>query len=216
MSEKMVTVVGGAYFGPIAALFAELDRFRNRSYSNVQASQNENGLAVSVCILAAACLESYVMRVRYLHDPNDLGFPKHGTSAKYLVSLYTDFDLSDECVEIALLRDALLHNHIWEIDYDYGDQGLVQRAIDKKSRGDGKYKGRIGEKRQRTPVLGLNVNPVLVGRPDAKEVLCAVWRILTFLEKKDHNQCAVIHVPVKFRDEILPLVEHMEQLCGNT
>ena len=215
MNDSMVTIIGSSYFEPIALLFAQLDEHTVPTNSGVQTSPRENGHAVSVCILAVACLESFVMRARYINNPGD---PKLDKSVpKFLSSLYSDFPYEVELTELYILRDLLVHNHLWEIEYSWNEEpGLIQRSIDKRTNGDKKYQHHIGQKKQKTNKLGIHVNPVLVGRDDAKTVLCVVWKTLRFLQEKNQNQCGVSHWPVRYKGKGEVLSELMERLCGNT
>lgn len=134
--DSLVTILGSSYFEPIAELFAKIESSGVRRERLAQVGMRENGYSVSVCILAVACLESYVMRARYLNSPEDLGGGRTPVS-KYLAHLYPDFPYVVESEELYILRDSLIHNHLWEMGYSWDDDpGLVQDSVEKKSPGD--------------------------------------------------------------------------------
>lgn len=202
MGDKLVTIVGGSYFEPIAHLYAELADQHSDARGAIQAGPRENGFAAAVCILSVACLESYAMRAWYLHNPQS-SVPRDLRIVDFLPALYVDFPFAAELTELYVQRDVIIHNHLWEIAYAYDDKAkMVKRGVMKLSAGDKKYQRCATRGREVTPRLRLSLNPVLVGRGDAKRVVTAVWRILQFLELKDHNQCGVSHVPIKYNGAV--------------
>lgn len=70
----------------------------------------------------------------------------------------------------------------------------------------------VGPVGQVTRKLGLNVNPIRVDLDDARTVLRTAWKVLRFLEEKDHNQCAVSHLPIQYKGEIYQMGDLMEKL----
>lgn len=201
MSDRIVTIIGSWYFEPIAQLYAEMENSCSDHATAIRANARENGYAASICLLTVACLESYAMRAWYLHNP-DARDASGQQVVKFLPALYDDFPYSEELKELYVLRDSLMHNHIWEIEYDAPQNGAATiQSIDKKSTGDVKYKNAVDPELRKTKRLHLNVNPIRVGRWDATRAIVAVWSILEFLEGKDHNQCGVSHLHVKYKGD---------------
>jgi hypothetical protein len=63
--EKLVTVLGSAYFQPIADLVESLIRRRRTRPTRVQSTHDESGYAAAGVLLLVAMFESYVSRVRF-------------------------------------------------------------------------------------------------------------------------------------------------------
>ncbi len=194
MNDSLVTIVGSSYFEPISLLLERLEKYDKRISNEVQAGYYVNGFASAICILAVVCLESYVMRVRYMNkatqeEINEVSVPV------YLRRLYQDFPYEDELFEIHILRDVLAHNHLWEVSYSWDDdQAMILRSVNKWSRGDNKYQRYVDAETNLTKKLRLNVSPIKVGTSDVISVLQAMWKILIFLEGKNRDQCYVSHL----------------------
>ena len=113
------------------------------------------------------------------------------------------------------MRDAIFHNHLWEIEYSFGgspDMVLIS-AVKDPAFGDFKYTDRVNPKNRRTKALGLSVVPTRVDRRDVHKVFKTVWKTLMFLEKKDINQCYVSIMRVGFRGKLIlfsELLAHLE------
>jgi hypothetical protein len=203
MNDSLVTIVGSSYFEPISVLLEKLEKHDKGTPNEVQAGYYVNGYAASICILAVVCLESYVMRVRYINKASQIEIDKVSVP-KYLKKLYQDFPYEDELFEVHILRDALAHNHLWEVSYSWDDEiDMMLHAVNKWSSGDKKYAQYVDENTNLTKKLGLNVSPIKVGRADAISVLQNVWKILIFLESKNRNQCYVSHLHVAQKGELM-------------
>jgi hypothetical protein len=202
MNDSLVTIVGSSYFEPISVLLEKLEKYDRGSSNEVQAGYYVNGFASSICILAVVCLESYVMRVRYINKATQKEI--NGVSVPaYLKRLYQDFPFEDDLFEIHILRDVLAHNHLWEVSYSWDDEkAMILRSVNKWSSGDNKYQRYVDTKTNLTKKLRLNVSPIKVGRSDAISVLQTMWKILIFLEGKNRNQCYVSHLRAVHKGEL--------------
>ncbi len=201
---SLVTIVGSAYFEPISVLLEKLEKYDKGNSNQVQSGYYVNGFASAICILAVVCLESYVMRVRYINKATQNEIDKTSVPV-YLKKLYQDFPFEDELFEIHILRDALAHNHLWEISYSYSwddERAMTPYSISKRSSGDTKYKNHVDETTSLTKKLRLNVNPIRINRDDAISVLQTMWKILIFLEGKNRNQCYVSHLPFSYKGKL--------------
>lgn len=67
MNDNLVTIVGSSYFQPISLLLEGLEKDDKGSSNEILAGYRVNGFASAIVILAVVCLESYVMRVRYIN-----------------------------------------------------------------------------------------------------------------------------------------------------
>lgn len=200
MENRIVTIIGEAYFEPISLLLEQLEKYDNSHSDPIQSGYYENGLSSSICILSVICLESYVMRVRYINGPSENNINQTSVPV-YLKELYSDFPFKEELNEIHIVRDLLAHNHLWEISYSQNEKGKENITSCKHSKGDKKYKEHVNDSSNSTKKLGLNVNPLKIGASDAKTVIQTVWKILLFLEGKNKNQCSVSDSSVGYKGE---------------
>ena len=197
MQDEIVTIVGSAYLHPISVLIEELTKNDKGNLNTNQASPLENGFASSICVLSVVLLESYVMRVKYANGASKKDINRTPTHI-YLKKLYSDFPFEQELKEIHIVRDILVHNHLWEVKFQWDDAlGIVDIASNKRSDGDSKYKECVDASTGLTSKLRLNTSPIKIGASDAKEIIQTVWRILLFLEGKNTGQCYVSHLLTK-------------------
>lgn len=201
MVNDLVTIIGDSYFEPICTLLERLEGFNEHEKSEVQSGFFVNGFSVSICLLAVACLESYVMRVRYVNKASQKDIDKVPI-VKYLPKLYKDFPYIDDLNEIYILRDIIMHNHLWEIGFTWNDNGMELTGANKKSSGDRKYSTNVDMNKRKTTKLGLTVNPIKVGKSEVFKVLQTMWKILIFLEKKDRNQCYVSSAHYRYKGKM--------------
>lgn len=207
MKDSLVTIIGSSYFEPISVLLEKLNKYDKGSSNEVQAGYFVNGFASSICLLAVVCLESYVMRVRYINKASQKEVDKVSVPV-YLKALYQDFPFENELFEIHILRDTLAHNHLWEISYSWdNEKDMVLHTVNKSSSGDKKYKRYVDTKTNVTKNLGLNINPIKVGSTDVNSVLQTVWKVLIFLENKNRNQCYVSRLHVKHKGKSMKFGE---------
>lgn len=115
--EEYVSIVGSSYLFPITIISESLFHDIPFSQNEVQASSVENGYSTSLCILVTAWFESYTMRVRYLNNTSTHVSEKH--CVRFLKELYPDFPFYDELMEVFVLRDTLIHNHLWMINFSW-------------------------------------------------------------------------------------------------
>jgi hypothetical protein len=199
--DKLVTIIGSAYFEPISILLERLEKYDQDNASEVQSGHFVNGFSSSICLLAVVCLESYVMRVRYINNASGADLNKRSVPA-YLLNVYQDFPYENEIYEIFILRDIIAHNHLWEVSFSWDeDINMALDSIVKLSFGDTKYKQHVDVSNNKTRKLGLNINPIRIDATDSKKVLQAMWRILIFLEGKNRSQCYVSHLYVKHKGQ---------------
>lgn len=197
--EKIVTIIGSSYFQPMADL---LDRWlaRRRPRPNAaQAGYYENGYAASFIVLLVAVLESYVARIRLRRKA---ALPSDPASIpNLLLHVFHDLPNHDELLEVFVVRNAIIHNHLWEIDFSPGKSSpmVVRQAT--RDLADGKtssYKKCVIERLRRTKKLRLTVNPIRVDRKDAAKVFRVIWDSLLFIESKDLDLCSVSKLGVRY------------------
>lgn len=146
-----------------------------------------------------AIFESYVVRVRYLNKgavPNKLR-----SAIDVLFHVYPSLRNKKALADVYVLRDAVFHNHLWEIEFSWGGSPamVMHGAAKHPAFGDKKYAARVNPRTRRTKALGLSVVPTRLNRTDAKKVFETLWKTLLYLESKNRNQCYVSHIHVRYR-----------------
>lgn len=212
--DQLVTIIGSAYFHPIADLLDKLISVPKQDSNDVKGSNREIGYSVSLILLLVVLLESYTMRARYINRKN---IPiKRISVPQYLGKLHSDFDMIDEVAEVFVVRDAIVHNHLWEIEYTWEDESIIKllKAEKEQSSGDSKYNDHVDVAGRKTKKLGLNVVPVKIGNRDVYEVFQTVWKTLLFLENKDRNQCYVSHLHVRYRGKTMNFGQLLKELSA--
>jgi hypothetical protein len=199
--DDLVSILGSSYFQPIADLIDRWLALRRPRSNAVQSAYFEHGFAASVVLLLVAMFESYVVRVRYIQRA---GVPTGLRNAlDVLTHLYPRLRHRKALVDVYVLRDAIFHNHLWEIEYSWGGSPsmMLHAAVKHPAFGDKKYSARVNPNTRRTKALGLSIVPTRVDRRDAKRVFQTVWKTLLFLESKNRNQCYVSHIHIRFRGQ---------------
>ncbi len=216
--EQIVSILGSAYFHPLAALTERLLELPppDPSGRDGKVPSQENGYAAAICVLAAVCLESWVMRLRYF-------VPSHAAaqerfSIDFLKAVYPAIPNPDELAEVIVLRDLLAHNHVWEILRGWDDTYVisVQAATKDPMSGDKKYMKYVDLTTRKTRLLRLNILPTAVDRDDAKVVLNKMWSALMFFESQDKSLVFVSHTPFMFRGKKSYFERMLAQFGGDT
>jgi hypothetical protein len=204
--EELVSIIGDRYLEPISDLAEKLFSF-TQSQNDVQVSPMENGYSVSLCILAIAWFESWTMRVRYLNGTSNHATIRH--SVDFLKAIYPDLPDYDGLMEIFVLRDTLVHNHLWLIDFSWdANLGMKLHKAQKDAfSGDKKYEQYVNIPARRTKKLQLNIVPIKVGRGDVKTVLTMAWDSLSFIKMKDPEHIGVANQYIHFQKRFMSMPE---------
>jgi len=151
--------------------------------------------------LSFLCFESYTMRIRD-RNPKYLSrkYRRNFYFLDFLEELYENFPNIDMLRELVVLRDLIVHNHLWEIDISSDNQ--FNRKIDNAHKnsfsGDKKYTNCVDLKTYKTKILQLNVIPTKISKSDVCEVLNTIIESLLFIETKDINVCQISNEVVIF------------------
>jgi hypothetical protein len=202
-TDSLITIVGGAYFQPIADLVARLQTLSpEASRDEVHVSQRENGYAAAICLLSVIALESFLMRVRYFKH----GEPTPG-ALKMFRCLYPEYPRTDDVVEAFVVRDLLAHNHLWEVKYKWEEEDRAAQLLEALHSfgGDDKYQDHVDVADRRTKGLRLHVLPNRVDRRDVAIILKVVWEALEYMDTDDHTACPASPGFVKFGAEMVRL-----------
>jgi hypothetical protein len=208
--SDLITIIGEGYFQPIADL---VDRWLLRKPpppNKILSGFYENGYAAAVVLLLVAMFESYVSRLRYLQDAKGNAVPMNARNATEMVHhVFPRLRHKKALEDVYVLRDVLIHNHLWEIDYQWGgSQPMVfKRATKSPASGDRKYGSRVNPGTHRTKALRLSTFPTRVNRTDVRKILDTIWKTLLEFEKANPNRFAISNQHVQFRGNRIPFHE---------
>ena len=200
-TEKLVTVLGSAYFQPIADLIERLLRKERRRPTRVQSSHHESGYTAATVLLLVAMFESYVSRIRFTQPARVQNSAR--SAQDVVLSVFPKLHHRKALEDVYVLRDLLMHSHLWEIEYEWGGPVpmVLKSAILHPSYGDRKFRSRVNAATHRTKALDLSAFPSRVDRRDLLKVFDTIWKTLLRFEAQDRFQCHVSHLHVRFRGQ---------------
>ena len=199
LPEQSVSIIGAGYFQPVADLIERSLRWPVTKRGSVGALHYDNIYAASIVLLMVASLESYATRLRHFHQTIAVG--ERLTVANYIKRIFPDFRLKKAVTEVFVLRDALFHNHLWEIEFTWRPMKLHSAKLLPHLE-DAKFRAVVNQSTRRTRNLRLHLVPTQVTRRDALKVINVVWKTLLFLERKNRNYCYVSDQHVPFRKQM--------------
>jgi hypothetical protein len=198
--EETVSILGSGYFQPVADLIERSLKWPVTKRGSVNALYFDNIYATSVILLMVASLESYATRLRYFHQSVAPG--QRLTVANYIKRIFREFRAEKAVTEVFVLRDAIFHNHLWEIGFTWRPVTLRSANLIPHLE-NRKFKAAINYTTRRTRNLRLHLVPTQVTRRDALKVIDVVWKALVFLERKDRRYCYVSDHHVPFRGRMI-------------
>lgn len=210
-TEQIVSILGSGYFQPITDLIERSLKWPVTRRGSVNALYFDNIYATSVILLMVAALESYATRLRYFHQTVAPG--QRLTVANYIKQVFPGFRLQKAVTEVFVLRDAIFHNHLWEIDFTWRPM-MLRSAKLLPHLEDVKFKAIVNHRTRRTRNLRLHLVPTQVTRRDALKVIDVVWKALLFLERKDQKYCYVSDEHVPFRGKMVLFTEVRDALAN--
>ena len=214
MSQGYVSIFGGSLVQPIADLLDELFSHPHPGSNTRQTGSRENGYSVSICLLLAVFLESFIRRATHLSGDSLVPSEKKN-ALQFLSKRYPSFDGLPAVTEIFVLRDVIAHNHLWKMEYSTDPQSwrdLLSKELDSSS-GDSKFNISVDLKTGMTKVLGLKVIPTKIDRSEVINVLNTVLNTLEFIDQKESNQLGLTGLRADFKGkQDLTLWEIRDQL----
>jgi hypothetical protein len=200
VSDDLITVLGSAYFQPIADLIEKLLNRDSPSATPGGAGHYESGYSAALIVLLASVLESFTARVRFLRRSEGIS-GAHSTPdllALYFPGLVTEAEL----IEVFLVRNAVAHNHIWHLNVSDSVYVTAPSLASPKELGfqtNKRYSDVVDVDNRRTVRLRLNVNPTAVDRSDVQKVFRVVFQTLKFMNAKSFSDTPLAGGTVAFR-----------------
>jgi hypothetical protein len=201
--SRLVTILGSAYFEPIADLIDRLTRSIRQRPNRVKSGEHESGYAASCVLLLVAMFESYASRLRWAQGPKVSDSTR--TAVDVVLTVFPNLRHRKALQDVYVLRDLLMHGHVWEVEYEWGGP-VPLKLLDAKMHpayGDKKFKARVNMSTHRTKALGLSVFPSRVDRADLVKVFDTIWKTLLIFETDGRIQCYVSHLQVRYRGRLV-------------
>ena len=189
MPGQFISVIGTKFFHGIARLCEAIIRDLERGYISKQIDSSpkhdENAYCISVCTLASASIESAVMRLLFLENKS-IHFKKV-EPFKWLGEAFPQkLSVTDE---LAFIRGAILHNHLYQMERDWSDETPSLKNIQKRpASSDGKYEKNVCIITNKTKCLRINAVPSQIRFIDMIIFLSATSDLLNLMEKRSNNE----------------------------
>ena len=203
---SVISIAGNNYIRPIADLVFQLTRCkRDPSYPD-KPLMSEVDYSTVLILLLVLMAESYLARVRHFDKTTDSKTKRW--AMPYLASLDGCKRLANRFSEVYLLRNAIVHNHVfeyehvWNLNGDHRDRKFRIDTSWQGERGATAYSKHVEIKKYAEPttkLLGLRVTPTRMGREDALKVFEAVQQVLKQLNKKKHLDISIEHLHVPYQ-----------------
>lgn len=207
--EGYISIVGTNLLQPITTLFEELEKVA-RGPNEVQASGPENGFATSVAALTVFLLESTIQRLKYRRGDNPSEKP-----IPYIRLIYPDSPWVDKLEELFIVRNVIVHNHIWEAKI-YWDEDMKMRLssaeFNKEFGGNKAFYRVLDKEKRKTKLLGINLFPNRISHDDAVIVLINATDFLLFLENEDRNYVYISPQPIMYQERSMTFVDFVKGL----
>jgi len=178
--QKLVTVIGVNYAEEIVPDLLEksFETYCGKDFSkkHFQVSVHENTYATSAIVLTVLGIEAYRNRIYYLEKKGVNRNVAHDLSSVFL-SKDSSFPVQDfEAIfnEVFVIRDVIVHNHIYEIEVVSDENWDMLSHRQKLLEGygdDQKFRNFVNNRIRKTKNLGLNVQPGKIGFEDLFKVL---------------------------------------------
>ena len=208
----IITIVGTSYFQPIADLIERMLQRPSAADNTTQSGHFENGYAAASTVLLVATLESFVSRVRFLRN----GEVVSGKDVPdQLLHFFPDLPNHEELSEVFLLRNIVVHNHVWHLDVSaVEERGVATIATPKDLKFQTKktYDAIVDVITRKTVLLGLSASPTSVDRYDVGAVFRVVWKTLMFMNEKNFSHTPLAGQTVKFCGKLQQFEELLELL----
>lgn len=206
--QGYVSIIASILVFSIVSLYESLDTLGKRASNEVQASPQENGYSLAIITLTVLMVESTVSRTQYMM--------KIAPPQKALEFIEQEFptDLFQKVEELFVLRDIIAHNHVWEANIYWDENGNL-KLVDAqlvKGYGDRKFAKVVDNPTRKTKILGLNVFPNRICRSDAITVLKTAFEFLSAVEGKSRNYISLSALLVKHDGAVIDFRKFMSEI----
>lgn len=208
--NKIVSVVGASYLDYLVpyCLKHSLSAYLNRKGKVVKCSlsPNESSFASAGIMLSVVALESVRNRIYFL-EKMAINKQAYKDLSKVIVgnpAIFDPSDLDEVLEECFVIRDVIVHNHIYSIDIDLAVDWSVKRyrQVLQDGYGTDQKFGRVKTSRKKTKYAGFNIQPLLIGMVDFLKLLIVVDLVIGLINKNLGNQYIQSSVYYEFKDGV--------------
>jgi hypothetical protein len=213
-TDTIISVVAPHLQQPVADLVGKLVARGFRPGDRVSANFYENGYSAAAILLLVAMIESMLQRDRYFLQQAKPKSKPSGESAKYLKETLR-YRRHAHVRELFDLRNALAHNHMWEIEYTLPGGGGRAHRKSKLVPGSHQLKAAPSPSARipRTRLVKFNLLPARVDRTDLVKAFDVFNHAMSHLYKKEQRPVRFIEDSVVFgKQRSLPFKELAEVL----
>lgn len=156
-------------------------------------------------------LESFVSRVRFLRNAEVV--PGKDVPDQ-LQLFFPDLPCKAELAEVFLLRNIVVHNHVWHLTLGEEGNPATTLATPKELKFQTKksYDTIIDVTERKSVGLGLSASPTSVDRYDVGIVFGVIWKTLLFMNEKDYSHTPLAGQAVKFGGKMCQFGELVKHL----
>ena len=207
----IISIVGTSYFQPIADLIERMLQHEPVADNSSRTGHFENGYAAAATVLLVAVLESFVSRVRFLRNAEVV--PGKDVPDQ-LQLFFPDLPCKAELAEVFLLRNIVVHNHVWHLTLGEEGNPATTLATPKELQFQTKksYDTIIDVTERKSVGLGLSASPTSVDRYDVGIVFGVIWKTLLFMNEKDYSHTPLAGQAVKFGGKMCQFGELVKHL----
>lgn len=213
-TDTIISVVAPHLQQPVADFVGKLIVRGYRPGDRISANFFENGYSAAAILLLAAMIESMLQRDRYFLQQVKPGLKLSGESAKYLKETLK-YRRYTRVRELFDLRNALAHNHMWEIQYTLPGAGGRLHRQSKLVPGSHQLKITPSPSARipRTRTVGFNLLPARIDRTDLVKALDVFNHALEHLHKKEQRPVCFLDSTIVFgKQKSLPFRQLVEVL----
>jgi len=180
----VISCIGISYLEPILDLTWKLIKIKSVGKSKVKIASRENSYASLIIVGIVSLIESL---------SNNLKYRKRATSRSdrrilnFLRNNYEiESDFLEDLNELFTVRNAIIHNHIWKIDYEYDDNyneiNIEKELLD--GYGDTAYRQIVDSEAKVTSKLRLRIIPTRVSKREVKVAFNILKKFSEFLDNQ--------------------------------
>lgn len=196
--ERTISVIGTAYFQPIADLLEKWLKRKVPRPDKVGSGYYEGAYAVSIILLLVSAFESFLARERWFRADVHIG--RREGAPEVFQKLHPSYRRYKQLSDVYVVRDSIVHNHLWETE-------SVQNRFDRRKlvntrqstwSGNKRYRERVNLETRRTKALSLHTVPTRIDRRDALKVMKVVLDALAVFETNGAMPVRITAATVRF------------------
>ncbi len=211
--DTIVSVIGSQYMQPIADLLGAFLKRKPPKSDTVSSGFFEGAYVVSILLLLIAVVESMAARDRHFNTKTPAR--KHTAVPEYMKELY-HYRGYARLSELYVLRDAILHNHVWVLQFLTRASGSRKLLSAKRVwwSGNDRLTQRLNPRTLRTKLLRFNAIPSRMDRKDLLKAFDVAISSLGFFEQRGKNPVPILRTTIVFQGAKIPFSQLRQELSN--